>query len=196
MRKVIYSMPVSLDGFIEGPNGEAGWGEPDLELHQYFNDLERETGAHLYGRRMYEVMRYWQTADTNPASTAVEVQYARLWQQVPTIVFSTTLDRVEGNARLITENIAAEVAKLKAQPGKDMDLGGAGIGATFMKLGLIDEYRLYVYPVVLGGGKPFFPAADKPINLRLVETRTLTSGVVLLHYQPAQPSTVAQDAQG
>ena len=183
MRKVIYSMQVSLDGFIEGPNGEGDWSEPDVELHQHFNDQEREVGVHLYGRRLYEVMRYWQTADTNPASSAVELEYARLWQQVPTIVFSTTLDRVEGNATLVKENIAEVVAKLKAQPGKDMVLGGAGIGATFMKLGLIDEVWLYVYPVVLGGGKPFFPALDNKIDLRLVETKMFTSGVVLLRYQ-------------
>jgi dihydrofolate reductase len=189
MRKVIYSMPVSLDGFIEGPDGKFDWAAPDPELHQHFNDLERETGAHLYGRRLYEVMSYWRTAHTNPASTPVELEYARLWQQVPTIVFSTTLERVEGNAKLVKDNIAEEVARLKAQPGKDMDLGGAGIGATFMQLGLIDEYRLYVYPVVLGGGKPFFPALDRPANLRLVETRTFTSGVVLLRFQPEDPST-------
>ncbi len=185
MRKVIYSMPVSLDGFIEGPNGEFDWAEPDLELHQHFNDEELEFSAHLYGRRLYEVMTYWQTADMNPASTPVEVEYARRWQQVPTIVFSTTLERVEGNARLIKENIADEVAKLKAQPGKDMILGGAGIGATFRKLGLIDEYRLYVYPVVLGSGKPFFPQLSAIVNLRLLKTTTFNSGVVSLRYQPA-----------
>lgn len=179
-------MPVSLDGFIEGPDGKFDWAVPDPELHQHFNDLEREVGAHLYGRRLYEVMSYWRTADTNPASTPVELEYARLWQQVPTIVFSTTLDHVEGNARLVKGNIAEEVAKLKAQPGKDMVVGGAGIGATFMQLGLIDEYWLYVYPVVLGGGKPFFPSSDKPVNLRLIETRTFTAGVVLLRYQPAE----------
>ena len=185
MRKVIYSMPVSLDGYIEGPNGDFGWAEPDLAFHQYFNDLELEVGAHLYGRGLYEVMRYWETADANPDSTPVEVEYARRWQQVPTIVFSTTLEKVEGNARLVKGDIAEEVAKLKAQPGKDMALGGAGIGATFMRLGLVDEYWLYVYPVVVGGGKPFFPTLKDKIDLTLVETRTFTRGVVLLRYQPA-----------
>ncbi len=183
MRKVIYSMQVSLDGFIEGPNGEFDWAEPGLELHQYFNDLERETGAHLYGRRLYEIMDYWRTADTNPASTAVEVEFARLWQQVPTIVFSNTLEHVEGNARLVKDNIAEEVAKLKAQPGKDMVLGGAGIGATFMKLGLIDEYWLCIYPVVVGSGKPFFTALNAKIDLQLVETRIFPGGCVFLRYQ-------------
>lgn len=183
MRKVIYSMPVSLDGFIEGPNGDFNWAVPDLELHQYFNDQELEISTHLYGRRLYETMSYWQTADMNPLSTPVEVEFARRWQQVPTIVFSTTLEHVKANARMVKENIASEIARLKAQPGKDMILGGAGIGATFMKLGLIDEYRLYVHPVVLGSGKPFFPQSSEKINLQLIETRTFTSGVVYLRYQ-------------
>lgn len=185
MRKVIYSMPVSLDGFIEGPNGEFDWAEPDLELHQHFNDQEREFGAHLYGRRLYEVMDYWRTADSNPASTAVEIEYARLWQQVPSIVFSTTLKQVEGNASLVKGDIAEEVSKLKAQPGKDMALGGAGIGATFIKLGLVDEYWFYVNPVIVGSGKRMLPSLDHKINLRLVETQTFGSGVVLLRYQSA-----------
>ena len=185
MRKVIYSMPVSLDGYIEGPNGEFDWAEPDVELHQHFNDQELEIGAHLYGRRLYEVMDYWRTADTNPASSPVEVEYAHRWQQVPTIVFSTTLERVEGNARLVKGNIAEEVAKLKAQPGKNMGLGGAGIGATFIKLGLVDEYWFYIYPVIVGGGKRMLPSLDHKINLRHVETQKFGSGVVLLRYQSA-----------
>jgi dihydrofolate reductase len=180
---VIYSMGVSLDGFIEGPDGKFEWAEPDRELHQYFNDLELETGAHLYGRGLYETMRYWETADQNPDSSPVEVEYAQRWQQVPTIVFSATLDKVEGNVRLVKGYIVEEVARLKAQPGKDMFVGGAGLGATFMRLGLIDEYWLYVFPVVAGGGKPFFPALDKPIPLTLLETRTLSGGVVLVRYQ-------------
>jgi dihydrofolate reductase len=185
VRKVIYSMIVSLDGFIEGPNREIDWSAPDEELHKYFNDQERAVGTHLYGRRMYEIMRYWQTADTNPSSLAHEVEYARIWQSIPSIVFSKTLERVEGNARLVRENIAEEIAKLKEQPGKDMALGGADIASTFMRLGLIDEYRLYIQPVVLGGGTRMFPSLDNKINLRLVETRTFGSGVVLLRYQHA-----------
>jgi dihydrofolate reductase len=182
MRKVIYGMNVSLDGFIEEPDGKLDWGTPNAELHQYFNDMERETGVHLYGRRLYETMRYWDTPEAVTNQPAVEVEYAHLWQQVPTVVFSTTLDRVEGNARLVKEDIAAEVTRLKAQPGKDMVVGGAGLGKTFIELGLIDEYWLYVHPAVAGGGKPFFPAGI-PLKLRLVETRSLPMGVVLLRYQ-------------
>jgi dihydrofolate reductase len=184
MRKVIYSMFVSLDGFIEAPNRDLDWHIVDEELHKYVNDQERAIDTHLYGRRMYEVMSYWQTADTNPSSPEYEVEYAHIWKGIPKIVFSKTLERVEGNARLVRENIAEEIAKLKEQPGKDLGLGGANIASTFMQLGLIDEYQLYVHPVVLGGGTPMFSAFDNKINLRLVETRKFGSGVVLLRYQP------------
>jgi dihydrofolate reductase len=129
-------------------------------------------------------MSYWQTADTNPSSPEYEVEYAHIWKGIPKIVFSKTLERVERNARLVRDNIAEVIAKLKEQPGKDLGLGGANIASTFLRLGLIDEYRLYVHPVVLGGGTPMFPALDHKINLRLVETRKFGSGVVLLHYQP------------
>lgn len=188
MRKVIYSMGVSLDGYIEGPDGKFDWAAPDTELHQHFNDLERETGTHLYGRGLYETMRYWETPEAVTNTSAVEVEYARLWQQVPTVVFSTSLERVEGNARLVKGDsaaIASEVARLKAQPGKDMFLGGAGIGASFMRLGLIDEYWLYVFPVIAGGGKPFFPAGVSQ-RLRLIDTQTLSMGVVRLRYAAAE----------
>lgn len=185
MRKVIYSMGVSLDGYIEGPDGKFDWAVPDAALHQHFNNMERETGMHLYGRRLYETMRYWETPEAITDTPAVEVEYAGLWQQVPTVVFSTSLERVEGNVRLVKGDIAAEVARLKAQPGRDMFLGGAGIGAAFMQLGLIDEYWLYVYPVIIGGGKPFFPAGIS-VNLRLIDTQTLSMGVVLLRYETAE----------
>jgi dihydrofolate reductase len=184
MRKVIYSLSVSLDGFIETPNRELDWVIVDEELHTFFNDQAREMDAFLYGRRMYELMiDYWPTADTNPSAPAFEVEFARIWKKTPKIVFSKTLDKVEWNSRLIKDNIAEEIAKLKAQPGKDLGLGGADIASTFMQLGLIDEYQLFVNPVVLGGGTPFFPALGNPIHLRLVETRTFGSGVVYLRYQ-------------
>jgi len=184
MRKVIYSMFVSLDGFIEGPNREIDWHVVNEELHTYINEQERTFDIFLYGRRTYEVMSYWQTADNNPSSSAYELEFARIWKSIPKIVFSKTLAQVEGNARLVRENIAEEIAKLKERPGKDIELGGAGIASTFIRLGLIDEYRLFVHPVILGGGTPFFPALDDKINLRLVDTRTFGSGVVLLRYQP------------
>jgi dihydrofolate reductase len=183
MRKVIYSMGLSLDGFIAGPNGEIDWSAPDEELHRFHNEQTRELDAHFCGRRLYEEMLYWETADQNPSAGEPELEFARIWQNLPKIVFSKTLEKVEGNARLASEGVAEEVAKLKEQPGKDLAVGGAGLASSFTSLGLIDEYRLFVNPVVLGGGTPYFPRLDEQINLELVETRTFGSRVVYLRYR-------------
>jgi dihydrofolate reductase len=183
MRKLIYSMGVSLDGFIAGPDSEIDWSAPDEELHRFHNQQARETGAYLYGRRLYEVMRYWETADEEPSAPEHELEFARIWKDTPKIVFSKTLEEVEGNARLVRDGVAEEVAKLKKQPGKELAVGGAGLASTFMKLGLIDEYRLFVSPVVLGGGTPYFPARDERINLELVETQTFGSRVLYVRYR-------------
>ena len=183
MRKVIYSMGVSLDGFIAGPNGEIDWSAPDEELHRFHNEQTRETGVHLLGRRMYEEMVYWETADENPSAADFELEFARIWQATPKIVFSRSLERVEGNARLARDSVAGEVARLKEDPGKDVSVGGAELAATLIKLDLIDEYGLFVNPVVLGGGTPFFPPLVQRINLELVETRTFGSRVVYLRYR-------------
>lgn len=185
MRKVIYLMNVSLDGFIEGPNRELDWTGIDEELHRFFNDQQSDMDTLLYGRRLYEVMTYWETADANPSISEVEREFARIWKNSSKIVFSKTLEQVQGNARLFRGDIAAEITKLKQQPGKDLEVGGPNLASTFMQLGLIDEYRLVVHPVVLGSGTPFFPALDSPIKLRLVETHTFKSGVVYLRYQRA-----------
>ena len=186
MRKVIYAMGVSLDGFIEELGGDLSWSYPDEELHKHFNERESEIGLYLYGRRLYENMAaFWPTADEDPSTPQFEVEYARIWKSKPKIVFSTTLERVAWNSRLVRGDIGEEVRKLKAQPGKDMSVGGAGLAASFMQLGLIDEYRLYFHPVILGGGKPMFRQLSDKINLQLVETHTFRSGVVLLKYQRA-----------
>jgi dihydrofolate reductase len=183
MRKVIYSMGVSLDGFIAGPGGEIDWSAPDEELHRFHNQQTRELGAHFCGRRLYEAMVYWETAEENPAAAEHELEFARIWKVLPKVVFSTTLARVEGNARLAAGGVAEEVAELKEQPGKDLAVGGAGLAAGFIELGLVDEFRLFVSPVVLGGGTPYFPALDARIDLELVETRTFGSRVVYLRYR-------------
>ncbi len=183
MRKVIYSMTVSLDGFIAGPGGEIDWSAPDEELHRFHNQQTRELGAHLCGRRLYEVMTYWETADENPSAPEHELEFARIWKSMPKIVFSTTLEQVEGNARLVRDGVAEEVAKLKEQRGKDLAVGGAGLASALTKLGLIDEYRLFVSPVVLGGGTPYFPALEERINLELVETQTFGSRVVYVRHR-------------
>jgi dihydrofolate reductase len=182
MRKVIYSMGVSLDGFIAGPRGEIDWSAPDEELHRFHNEQTREIGAHFCGRRLYEEMVYWETADENPSAAEHELEFARIWKNLPKIVFSKTLEKVEGDARLVRDGVAEEVAKLKELPGKDLAVGGAGLASTFIELGLVDEYRLFVSPVVLGGGTPYFPALDERIDLELVETQTFASRVVYVRY--------------
>ncbi len=186
MRKVIYSMLVSLDGYIEAPSRSLDWHLIDEELHQFVNDQQEGIDTYLYGRRLYELMAaYWPTADANPSAPEYEVEFARIWKNMPKIVFSKTLEQVAWNSRLVRDNLAAEVARLKARPGKDISVGGPTLAASFMRLGLIDEYQLFVHPIVLGGGTPFFPALDDPINLRLIETHTFGSGVVYLRYQRA-----------
>jgi dihydrofolate reductase len=176
-------MGVSLDGFIAGPGGEFDWSAPDEELHRFHNEQTRELGAHFCGRRLYELMVYWETADQDPSAADYILEFARIWQNLPKIVFSTTLEKVEGKARLATDGVAEEVAKLKEQTGKDLAVGGAGLASTFTRLGLIDEYRLFVSPVVVGGGTPYFPALEDRIDLELLETRTFGSRVVYLRYR-------------
>src|ERR687891_2121562 len=117
-------------------------------------------------------MAYCETADENPSAPEHELEFARIWKDMPKIVFSKTLEKVEGNARLVRDGVAEEVARLKEQPGKDLAVGGAGLGSSLVKLGLVDEYGLFVSPVVLGGGTRFFPALEDRIDLELVETRT------------------------
>ncbi len=185
MRKLIYSMSVSLDGFIAGRDGEIDWSPPDEELHRFHNQQTRETGVQLCGRRLYEVMTYWDTAEENPSAPDHVLEFARIWKQTPKIVFSKTLESVEGNATLASGSVVDEVAKLKEQPGKDLAVGGAGLASALVRLNLIDEYRLFVSPVALGGGTPYFPAMDERINLELVETRTFGSRVVYVRYRRA-----------
>ncbi len=186
MRKVVYAMSVSLDGFIEAPNGDLSWSFPDEELHRHYNDREATIDTYLYGRRLYENMAaFWPTADENPSAPKYEIEYARIWKSKPKLVFSRTLDRVGWNSRLVRGNVVDEVNRLKQQPGQDLSVAGAEIASTFMQLGLIDEYWLYVHPVILGGGKPMFRQLRDKINLTLAETRTFGSGVVLLRYQRA-----------
>jgi dihydrofolate reductase len=130
VRKLIYSMGVSLDGFIAARDGDIDWSAPDEELHRFHNQQARETGAHLYVRRVYEAMTYWETADEQPSLPEHELEFARIWKETPKIVFSTTLEKVEGNARLVRDNAAEEIARLKEQPGKDLAVGGAGLAST------------------------------------------------------------------
>ena len=184
MRKLIYSMSVSLDGFVETPNHEIDWVLVDEELHTFFNDQARETGLFLYGRRMYELMiDFWPTADTQPENPSYIIEYARIWKDMPKVVFSQTLDHVAWNSRLVREDFVGEITKLKAQPGKDLSVGGPGLASSLVQLGLVDEYQLFINPVILGGGTPFFPSLPHPLRLQLIETRKFGSGVVYLRYK-------------
>jgi dihydrofolate reductase len=184
-RKLIYSMGVSLDGYIAGPKGEIDWGAPDEELHRFHNQQTREIGAHLMGRRLYETMLYWETAEEDPSATPAALEFAPIWRQIPKIVFSGRLGQVQGNARLATDGVADVVARLKEEPGKDVAVGGAGLASSLIELDLIDEYRLFVSPVVLGGGTPYFPPLEERIELELVETQTFGSRVLYVRYRRA-----------
>lgn len=182
MRRLIYSMGVSLDGFVAAPDGRIDWSAPDEELHRFHNGQMREVAVLLCGRRLYETMVYWETADANPSASDVEPEFARIWQGVAKLVFSSTLAHVEGNATLVRGGLAEQIARLRAEPGLDLAIGGAGLAAGAIELGLVDEFGLFVSPVVLGGGTPFFPPLARPIDLRLIETRTFASRVVYLRY--------------
>jgi len=186
MRKIVLWMSVSVDGFIEGPNRELDWHLVDDELHSHFNAELSAMGAFLDGRVTYELMAaFWPTADADPASTGPMREFARIWREMPKIVYSRTLERADWNTTILRDVVVEEVMALKAQPGGDLALGGADLAAAFMRHDLIDEYRLYVHPVVIGRGKPLFPASDARTRLRLAETRTFGNGVVLLRYQRA-----------
>ncbi|MFK4225856.1 dihydrofolate reductase family protein [Streptomyces sp. NPDC019890] len=184
MRKIILTMSVSLDGFIEGPDRQIDWHLVDDELHSHFNEWLRPMGAFLSGRVTYELMAgFWPTADSDPSSTRPMVEFAGIWRDMPKIVFSRTLERADWNTTIMRDVDVEEIMALKAQPGGDLVLGGADLAAAFMQHDLIDEYRVYVHPILIGRGKSLFRASDAKISLRLVETRAFGNGVVLLRYQ-------------
>ncbi len=192
VRKVVYPTSLSLDGYVEPESGNPGWAIPDEELHRHFNALEREIDLHLYGRRMYELMAaYWPNADENPSAPSHEADYARIWKAVPKVVFSATLSTVQGNARIVSGDPVEEVARLKAQPGKDMSVGGVAVASRLAAAGLIDEYRFYYVPILLGGGRSAFEALGVRVPLRPIETRLFSSGTMLLRCVPP-PSNKGQ----
>ena len=184
MRRVTYSMGVSLDGYIAGPEGEFNWTEPDDELFRLVTDEIRGVGVHLLGRRLYETMLYWETADQDPSLDDSMLEWAALWKPLPKVVFSTTLSAVEGHARLASGGLEEEIERLRAEPGQgEIAIGGATLAAEAAALGLIDEYRARVYPVLVGGGIPFFPQNERRVDLELVESRTFSSRVIYLRYR-------------
>ncbi|MER7678243.1 dihydrofolate reductase family protein [Streptomyces sp. NPDC096934] len=184
MRKIVLMMSVSLDGYIEGPDHEIGWHRVDEELHRHFNEEISRFGALLDGRVTHELMAaYWPTADQDPASTPTEAEFAGIWRDIPKIVYSRTLERSDWNTTVVREVVPEEVRALKEEPGGDLGLGGADLAATFLRHDLVDELRIYVHPVLIGGGTPLFPKADALTALRLTGTRTFGNGVVLLRYE-------------
>jgi dihydrofolate reductase len=184
MRTVSYSMGVSLDGYIVGPDGGFDWTLPDEEVFRFVTDEIRQVRAHLLGRRLYETMLYWETADQDPSLDDSRLEWAAIWKRLPKVVFSTTLSAVRGNARLAAGALKEEIERLRTEPGDgDVAIGGATLAAEAAALGLIDEYRARVYPVLVGGGVPFFEQRERRVDLELVETRTVGSSVVYLRYR-------------
>jgi dihydrofolate reductase len=186
MRSVTYSMNVSLDGYIAGPDGSFDWTPPDEEVFRFWTDQTRGLAAYVMGRRLYETMLYWETADQNPSLDFDTREWASVWRRLPKVVFSTTLSAVAGNARLASGSLVEEIERLRGEPGDgDIGIGGATLAGEAAQLGLIDEFRSIVYPVVVGGGIPFYPQRERRLDLELIECRTFSSRVVYLRYRVA-----------
>ena len=184
MGKLIYSMSVSLDGYVNSREGSLDWVDIDAEVHGWFNDQARGLAASLYGRRMYELMAgYWPHGETDPNASDVERDFARIWNPLPKIVFSTSLEAVEWNSRLVGGDVGVVYEGLRREFDGDLDVSGPSLAAQFIERGLVDEYRLVVHPVILGGGTPFFPRGERPIELRLFDTHTFGNGAVYLGYE-------------
>jgi dihydrofolate reductase len=179
---LIYSMSASVDGFITDRDGGIGWGAPSDELFRFHTEQVGELGACVLGRRLYETMLVW---ETDPAMRHDEdsIAFADIWTALPKVVFSRTLDGVQGNARLATGALEDEIATVLESAGGDVEIGGATLASQALELGLVDEVRLFRYPIVLGGGTPYFPPVAEPIPLELVETRTFPPRVVFERYR-------------
>ncbi|MFG2512493.1 dihydrofolate reductase family protein [Streptomyces sp. NPDC048584] len=193
MRDVTYSMSVSLDGYVVGPDGGFDWTAPEPDVFRFWIDEIRQVDVHLLGRRLYETMLYWETADQDRSLDDAEREWTALWNPLPKVVFSTTLSTVRGgNARLASGGLAEEIERLRAEPGEgEIAIGGATLAAEAGALGLIDEYRVMVYPVLVGGGVPFFPRDERRVDLELLETRTFASKFVYLRYRASRTADTA-----
>jgi dihydrofolate reductase len=184
VRKIIWMMSVSVDGYMEGPNREIDWHMVDDEVFRHHIGWLADAGGFLEGRVTYELMaEFWPTADQGPAATTTVVEFARIWRDMPKVVYSRTLPRADWNASVAHDVVPAEVLALKAQPGGDLVLGGADLAAEFVRHDLIDEYRLYVHPIVIGRGKPMLRPSDAKVPLRLIETHSFGNGVTMLRYE-------------
>ena len=182
---LIYSMSVSVDGFIADREGAFGWTAPSDELFRFHTAQVRELGGYLLGRRLYETMLVWET-DPSMRETEAEAAFADAWCAIPKVVFSRTLDSVRGNARLAEASVAEEAAAALGATDKDVAIGGAGVAGAAIELGLVDELRLFRCPVVVGGGTPFLPPVTEDVPLDLIETRTFGSRVIYERYRRAR----------
>lgn len=183
MSKLIYLMNVSLDGYVAAPDGGLDWTIVDEELHTWFNDELRKSAAELYGRRLYETMVYWQTAESDPEATDFMLDFARVWKATPKIVFSSTLESVIEGCRLVKSDPVEALDALRDEFDGDLSVGGPTLASAFIRADLVDEYRMVVHPVALGGGTPYFPALERPIRMELAETRQFASGATYLGYR-------------
>jgi dihydrofolate reductase len=185
LARLIYSAITSLDGYVADEDGIFDWAAPDEEVHRFVNDLERNIGTYLYGRRMYEVMKFWETAPTVDDQLPFMKDYAELWQASDKVVYSRTLDAVTtARTRLERKFDPEAVRKLKALADRDLSVGGPDLAAQAIKASLVDEYHLFVTPIVVGGGNQALPD-DVRVKLELVDERRFEGGVVHLHYRTA-----------
>jgi dihydrofolate reductase len=183
MAKLIYLAITSLDGYIEDEDGKFDWAEPSEEVHAFVNDLARPVGTYLYGRRMYETMAVWETVPAFAAQSAVQVDFAQIWQAADKVVYSTTLDAAStGRTRVERHFDPDAVRQLKASAGRDLMIGGAAIAAEAIRAGLVDECHLVLAPVVVGGGKPALPDHVR-LDLDLLDERRFANGTVYLRYE-------------
>ena len=186
MGKLIYLLNVSADGFIETREHSLEWTTVDEEIHTWFNDQMRALDATMYGRRLYELMAaHWPTGEEDPASTPAMREFARIWNPLPKIVFSSSLDHVEHNSRLVRGDVEPVLEELRREFDGDIGVAGANLAGQFVRRGLVDEYRVVVHPVVLGAGTPYWPELDAPLKLKPVAQHTFTSGAEYRSYVPA-----------
>jgi len=183
MGRLIYSMNVSLDGYVADRDGGLDWTIVDAEIHSFWTEQTRESDAVVWGRRIYELMvAYWPTADSDPNATPWMLDYARVTNPKPKVVFSTSLESVTWNGRLVRGEVGDVLDRLREEFAGDLVLAGPTLAAQFVRAGLVDEYRVVVHPVIVGGGLPFFPELEQPAGLRLIESRTFESGAMYLGY--------------
>ena len=183
MAKLVYSAITSLDGYIEDESGKFDWAAPDEEVHAFANDMERAIGTHLYGRRMYETMVFWETAHTAPGQSPIMLDYAQVWQAADKVVYSTTLESVSNARTRIERSFDPEAVRaMKASASQDISIGGPELAAHAIRAGLVDELHLFLNPVLVGGGKPWLPSGVR-VDLELLGEHRFSSGVVHLHHK-------------